>query len=112
QYSRRVRRRHVARQDVRPLTSMRRKIVNAISAAMGFNVLVWLTMLTCFAAIVCLAAAADLALATVLTPALAALVTGVGLLVVCLLLILAMWLAVRATAVPPPADKPRQGPSR
>lgn len=86
------------------------KLTTAVTQAMSLNMLMWLTMLTLFAGLLCLAAAMYLALAAVLAPALAALFTGLALLGVCLLLVIGIRLALRAAAKPaaqPP--QPRAG---
>lgn len=57
-----------------------------ISSLFSLNALVWLTMLTSLAALLCVASAAWLAMAPHVGAALAALYTGVGLLVVAVLL--------------------------
>lgn len=60
------------------------KATRMTTQLLSLNMLMWLTMLVGLAAILCLAATAYLALTMVLIPVLAALLTGIGLLVVCL----------------------------
>lgn len=74
------------------------RITHGITQVMSLNMLMWLTMLTLFAAILFLAGAVYMALAAVLTPALASLLTGVSLLVLCALLIIVIRIATRAPA--------------
>lgn len=62
------------------------KAIQAVSQLMSLNMLMWLTMLILFAALLSLAAAAYMAIAAVLAPAIAALLTGIGLLAVFALL--------------------------
>ncbi len=69
-----------------------------ISQVMSLNVLMWLTMLTFFAALLSCAAAAYLAMATTLAPWLAALLTGLGLVGVFILLVLLIKAALRPPA--------------
>ena len=58
-----------------------------LSSFFSLNALIWLTMLTGFAALLCLAAAAWLAMAPPLGAPLASLFTGLGLLVTAVLLV-------------------------
>lgn len=69
------------------------KATRAVSLLMSLNMLMWLTMLTLFAAILVLAAAAYTAMTIGLPPAIAALLTGVALLTVCAVLALLISLA-------------------
>lgn len=69
--------------------------------------LMWLTMLTLFAAILCLAAAGYMAMASVLSPALAALFTGLGLLLLVAVLVVTIRTAVRSAAATPQPPKPQ-----
>lgn len=78
------------------------KATRAASQLMSLNLLMWLSMLLLFSGIMFLAAAAYLAMAMVLAPALAALFTGLGLLVVFLLLAAVIFLALRAANRPAP----------
>lgn len=79
---------------------IRAKATRAVSAAMSLNMLMWLSMLLLFAAVMFLAAAAYMAMASALTPALAALFTGVGLLVLFMALAAVIYLALRQSAGP------------
>lgn len=93
--------------------SIQTRAIHAVSQFLGLNVLMWLTMLTLFAAILFLAAAAYMALTTVLAPALAGLFSGLALLAVFLMLAIALGLMLRTPREPaqPPAeanDQPRQ----
>lgn len=69
--------------------------------------LMWLTMLLLFAAISCLAAAGYMALATVLAPALAALCTGLGLLLLVAVLVVTIRTAIRSAATASEPTKPQ-----
>lgn len=83
------------------------KAVQAVSQLMSLNMLMWLTMLILFAAIACLAAAGYMALATVLAPALAALFTGLGLLLLVAVLVITIRTAIRSAATASEPTKPR-----
>lgn len=71
----------------------------ALMQVMSLNMLMWLTMLTSFAGIVLLAAAAYMALAAVLTTALAALFVGIAMMLVGVVLtLLIRWVMSRTPA--------------
>ena len=78
-------------------------IKGTVAQALSLNVLIWLTMLTLFAGLMACAASAYLAMAPVVTPALAALYTGLGLLVVFVLWLLVIQRILR-TAPKPTVD--------
>lgn len=83
------------------MKQLQAKATQAVTEVMGLNMLMWLTMLTLFAGLLCIAAAIYLALAVVVPAALAALIAGLVLLGICAALAIAISRAMRrATAVP------------
>ncbi|HLQ86490.1 MAG TPA: hypothetical protein VK110_10095 [Salinisphaeraceae bacterium] len=86
--------------------SIQTKAARGISLLLSLNVFVWLTMLLFFAGILFLAMAAYMSMAIALGPPIAALLTGVGLLVLCFLLVLLLYL----TALRAPAKERRTAP--
>lgn len=80
--------------------SIRTKATEAVTLLMSLNVLMWLTMLTCFAGELFLAGAIYLAVAAVLAPALAALIAGIA-----LLLLFGLQVALIRWATRPPPTK-------
>lgn len=82
------------------MKQLQAKATLAVTEVMSLNMLMWLTMLTLFAGLLCVAAAIYMALATVVPAALAALIAGLVLIAVCAALAAAISRAVRGATAP------------